>query len=420
MLRFIIAIFLLTNLSAYSSEIEIETTTMGIVKVPIGVVPFTPAGDTVPTLEGQKPWSVIASDLRYSRRFLVKRGKPGGREDFNKDSISVIVTGEYSFTRGKVILDCWLHNYSENSMDLIIGKRYRVSPANLDAAAHRFSDEIIYAMFGEKGIASTRIAFVRKTGADGKDIFVMDYNGKNQTRITNTARLALFPCWGRGNGTIYYTSDRYGKFDLWKTDIFTGKTSRIAATGNMTISPDWNGVENMLVACVAVKGNSEIYIMEDGGGDLKRLTFRYSLESSPSWAPGGYEIAYTSDRSGSPQIYIMDIEGTGTRRLTRRGNYNDAAVWSPNGDRIAYMSQDPSGFNIYTCAPDGSDTRQLTSDAGDNEEPSWSPDGRHLVFTSTREGGRDVFLMDRDGSNVIRLTKTGNCYSPAWSGFMDK
>ena len=48
--------------------------------------------------------------------------------------------------------------------------------------AHKFSDELVYQLFGEKGIAQTKVVFISKKSGN-KEVYTMDYDGANAKRI---------------------------------------------------------------------------------------------------------------------------------------------------------------------------------------------------------------------------------------------
>ncbi|MFH0921383.1 MAG: DPP IV N-terminal domain-containing protein [Fibrobacterota bacterium] len=401
-------------LCAQPEGLFIESTAQGAVKINIAIKPFSPKTPGLTQKPADLPWKVIANDLALSGRFTVTETASTDTALFRSKNIAVYIDGLYDFHEGKVILDGLL--YDALSGNLIVAKQYSVEEGRVRRAAHLFSDEVVYRLFGDKGIASTRLVCVEKAGK-AKEISIVDYDGAGKTRVTNNGWLNLTPAWSPDGKGVVYTSYRQQTPALYVTWIYTGKTDRLTKNNRLNFAPVWNGVEDKIAFASSMNGDCAVYTMEKDGSGLKRLTFHAALESSPSFSPNGYEIAYTSDRTGNPQIYIMDNEGTGTRRLTYEGKYNDAPSWSPKGDRIAYMSMADGRFDIYTIAIDGTDAKRLTKDAGNNEHPSYSPDGRLLVFSSTRAGGTDLYLISEDGGDPVRITFSGNLDSPEWSKY---
>ena len=395
-------------------ELFIESTASGATKLNIAVLGFTPKNGGTARKPSVDPAQVIKSDLKFSGRFNVFETEAPDTSFFRANNISVFIDGKYEIAGDKLLLECALHDAI--SLNQISSKSYSVTESNLRRAAHLFSDEVVYSLFGEKGIASTRIVCTQKHGLS-KEIIVLDYDGHNLTRVTSNNKLNLTPDWSPDNKAVIYTSYRQETPAIYVTWIYTGKTDRLTANNRLNFCPSWNGVEDKIAFASSVHGDCQIYLMDNDGNNLKQLTFRTSIEASPCFSPNGYEIAFTSDRMGNPQIYIMDNEGSNQRRLTFEGKYNDAPSWSPRGDKIAYQSLEEGGFNVYTIEVDGTNVKKLTDKNGQNEHPCFSPDGRLLIFASTRSGGSDLYLMNEDGSDQTRITFSGDLYSPAWSGY---
>lgn len=327
----------------------------------------------------------------------------------------MLVKGSYSLSDGQVVINAWLYDVDRGTQ--ITGRRYTGPPSSIRLMAHKFTDEIIYRLTGERGIAQTKIAFTsRKRGT--KEIFIMDYDGHSPQQVTADRTIVLNPAWSPDGRFIAYTSYREGNPDLFVMD-WTGWNKRVLSrAAGLNASPAWHPSGRRLAVVMSLEGDTEIYVVRLDGHVERRLTRnRGIIDTSPTWSPNGRQVAFVSDRSGTPQIYVMDADGTNIRRLTFEGSYNADPAWSPKGDRIAFVSRRGSPFDIYTMNPDGSNDVQLTHGQGSNESPTWSPDGRYLVFSSTRARGiPDLYLMRADGSAQRRLTYlTGGGSDPVWS-----
>ena len=283
--------------------------------------------------------------------------------------------------------------------------------------AHEFSDELIFQLFGERGIAQTKILFVSKH-LGNKEIFQMDYDGASVIEITRNYSINLVPCWLRDNASIIFTSYQTGAPQLYIKVLPRGKERIFVHSRYLNTGPDYNSIDDEIVYTSSVKGNTEIFRVSESEKNPVRLTYSGALESDPSWSPNGYEIVFTSNRSGAPMLYIMDRDGSNVRRLTYEGNYNTSPSWSPKGDKIAFCRMSPGGqMDIFTISPNGTDLKQLTFDSGSNESPSWSPDGRAIVFSSNRLGRQEIYSMREDGSYQRQITILGQNTAPDWSYF---
>jgi TolB protein len=309
--------------------------------------------------------------------------------------------------------------YDIKAEDRITGKRYTGDNSLLRLMAHRMSDEVVQ-MFGETPFFQTKISFI--SNRDGNDeLYMMDYDGHNQTRLTYNETKDYMPAWSADRRSIAYTAYREENATLWLYSIFEGKRTKIFDQGT-TYSPSFSPDGKKLAFCSSAEdGSGDIFVASLSDNDppeaaqVRRLTFTKSIETAPSWSPTGRQIAFTSDRSGTPQIYIMDAEGSNIERVSFGGNYFDAPAWSPTGDMIVYVSRVNQIFDIYILNLKTNRVIKLTESNARNESPTWSPDSRHIVFSSNLSGTIQLWSIDTDGSNLRRLTSSGENKLPDWS-----
>ena len=250
---------------------------------------------------------------------------------------------------------------------------------------------------------------------DVKEIYIADYDGANQRRITVSRQLNLTPAWSPDGRALAYTTYRPSP-DIVVSFIYQGllqnPTKGVGTNYIPVFSPDGTRIAFMS----GRDGNPEIYVMNVDGSNLRRLTNHPAGDGTPTWSPNGAQLAFVSDRTGTPQIYMMAADGSNVRRLTTNESWADQPTWSPAPfNDIAYAARTGPAFDIKIYDLATGQTRQITMGEGSNERPSYSPNGRHLAFTSTRNGGSQVFTITRDGRDLRQITRAGNNQMPAWS-----
>lgn len=324
----------------------------------------------------------------------------------------MLVRGEFSVKGDRLTVEYRLFDVINRK--LIIAKRYLGTAKELRRFSHSFADEILHSVTGEKGVFTTRIAYV-STQSGNKEIYVMDWDGNNPVPLTKNGSINLNPDFSPDGREIIFTSYKRGNPDLYRRALSSTTEVLLSNRKGLNITGNWSPDGSKIALALSKDGDAEIYTLEKDGGRPSRLTVNPALELYPAWSPDGKHIAFVSDRLGKPQIFTMKADGSDVRRLTTSGSYNVNPRWSPKGDKIAYSRMVNGSFHIFTIAVDGSSDTQLTVD-GSNENPSWSGDGRLICFSSVRSGGGGVYVMRADGSGQRKVSQVkGSFFQPVWS-----
>ncbi len=285
--------------------------------------------------------------------------------------------------------------------------------ASLYDMVHNLSDDLVFVLTGEQGIASTRIAYIVRNAEEWK-LVVKTIDPRSSTSLMRDTQVITTPAWSPLGDRIAFTSYRAGTGDIYTYSFASGSASRIIS-GGVNTAPAWSPDGSRLAYTRSEEGSSDIWLQSISGGSPVRLTARSSIETSASFSPNGLQLIFTSDRVGYPQLYWMSSSGGSAERAGFSHGYCDSPAWSPQGDRIAYCASSGSGFHIFVMNSDGTEIRQVTSRGSMNEDPVWSPTGRHLAFSSDMDGVRSIYIMELNGLTVHRLSTGGESYCPAWS-----
>ena len=280
-------------------------------------------------------------------------------------------------------------------------------------ALHGISDQIEAWVFGKRGIAQTRIAYV----VNG-ELKIVDSDGA-ETRAITTGRGALSPAWSPTGESVVFTVLGNTGTQVQELDVRTGRTRRISQIrAGLNITPIYQPNGNAILYARGTGNGTDLVLAALDSTEPKRITIgRGTDNTQPSYSPDGTQIAFISGRSGTPQVYIMDADGSNIQLLTtfKPGvrSYRASPDWSPDGRAIAYEQQN-GNFQVWMIDLRDRVPKQLTSE-GENEDPSWAPDGRHIVFTSSRGGDKQLWIMDTETGRARQLTHSKGARLAAWS-----
>lgn len=382
--------------------------------------------------------AVLFDDLNFEREFLLIpkdvnstippatsfNDVPFDRwRELNADGI---VVGTVQKTSSGVQVEARLLNVRTRQQ--AFGKVYTASGANPRAFAHQISDELHQTQRGLRGVATTRITF--SSDRDGerisgtienrgvKEIYIADYDGERQTRVTVGRTLNITPAWSPDARAIAYSSYRRGSPNIFISNIYQGTLEEVTKNAGENWLPAWSP-DGTKICFSSTRGGgaAQLYVMNRDGSNVRQLTKDRWINTTPTWSPSGNQIAFVSDRTGSPQIYIINADGLGApQRISTSESYADRPTWSPAPyNEVAFTARTGPGNDIKVIDMATRQVRQLTFGEGSNESPSWSANGRHLAFMSTRAGKSQIFTMARDGKNLRQVTRAGNNYQPDWS-----
>ncbi len=420
LLKFSFAIFLLLVCAVSEARIYIPIDQPSDHKFPIAICNLKGGGD----MSKEIP-NIIRNDLTLSGYFNVL---PWGayenqaeKEGITAESIrfsywtsieaQALVKGSIDSEGGKYVVT--LRLFDPYIPEMLVGKQYTFTKKEMREVAHRFSDEIMEALTGIRGVFNTKITYTAVTRKGGKDIFVMDMDGENARRVTNLKSISLSSSWSPDGSQLAFTSYTRGSPDIYVIGADGKGLKQIVGGGGSKLTPSWAPDASRIAFSSSAAGEADIYTVSPGGGKTARITSSKGIDIAPTWSPDGGAVIFASDRTGGLHLYRASAGGGETHRLTFVGYQNDMPNWSPMGDKVVFAGRDMGAFDIFIMNPDGSNIQRLTLGAGNNEHPTWSPDGRFIVFSSTREGEAAVYLMRADGSNQTKISK-GNGMLPEW------
>ena len=411
---------------AESRELWLELNKQPVRKLPLALPPtIAPAGPTIETAVRQPFFETLKSDLDAEGAFSIVDAAlyPKGY----RDATSADAADRWIASGADELVDTILEVsgdrisaearvYDLKARKLVFGKRYTGGASYVPRIAHSVANDIVKYFTGKPGMFLTSLAFSsdRDGGRGVREIYVMDFDGRNQRRLTSARTLSINPSWDASGQILAFTSYARMFPHLAVVDRDGGSRRDIPTSVELNASPSFAPDGKRIVFAGAAQGNPDIFVVNSDGSGLKRLTTSYAVESTPRWSPIGNQILFTSSLSGTPQLYLMDPDGSNQRKITLAGDWNDEGAWSPDGSKIAFACRNGGDFQICVMNLANGQTVEITTD-GSNGHPSWSPDGLRIAFDCRRGSSTQIYTMNINGEQKVVLTDKGNNSQPSWS-----
>ncbi len=400
------------------AQFRVEVTGVGLTQLPIAIAPFRGEAQAP-----QKMAAIIQADLERSGQFraidaagaaLDETSRPDLTPWRQKGSDSLVVGSITRLADGRFDVRCRLWDVVKG-VD-VGGQSYAVPAGDLRLAAHRIADFIYEKLTGDKGIFSTRIAYVTKAGPK-YNLWVADSDGENAQSALASTESIISPAWSANGSSLAYVSFESRKPVVYVHDISSGKRRLIANFRGSNSAPAWSPDGRTLAVTLSRDGGSQLYTIDANGGEPKRLTQSAGIDTEPVYAPDGRNIYFVSDRGGAPQVYRMPSGGGSPERVTFTGSYNISPAISPDGRWLAYISRINGAFKLQVMELSSQAVTSITDTTAD-ESPSFAPNGKLIVY-ATRQNGREALMTTTlDGKIKARLAgQGGDIREPDWGPF---
>jgi Tol biopolymer transport system component len=214
--------------------------------------------------------------------------------------------------------------------------------------------------------ANGKIAFVHYPGGQ---IYTMNPDGTGPTPLTSGPAVNLEPAWSPDGTKIAFVSHRDEpnpttcspcNTEIYAMDADGGNQTRLTSDPAGDVSPAWSPDGTKIAFESRRTGAGDIYSMNADGTGVARLTTSSDFEDSPAWSPDGTKIAFTA---GATLLRLMNPNGTNQTTIADSGTTElYAPDWSADATKIAYQEHSccdstDNTMEVHTIHRDGTADR---------------------------------------------------------------
>jgi TolB protein len=404
------------------AQLSIEITGAGAQRIPIAIVPFAGESALAPGIS-----TIVRADLERSGFFRGLELPPLSPEPTENTNVNysewrsrladaLLVGSVNTRPDGRFEVRFRLHDVVKQTP--LGGIAYTLNKDQARATAHRISDFVYEKLTGDKGVFSTRIAYVVKRG-NRYELQIADYDGANAETALASFEPIISPAWSPDGKRLAYVSFENKKPVVYIHTLADGKRHVVANFKGSNSAPAWSPDGNRLAVVLSREGGSQMFLINPDGSGLRRLASSSAIDTEPRFSPDGQWIYFTSDRGGTPQIYRMPANGGEPQRVTFEGSYNVSPRISPDGKTLAYITRNDSKFQVALLDLTSRQVQILT-DSDRDESPSFSPNGRMILLATVINERGVLSAVSADGRVKQRLSTTaGDVREPAWGPFVE-
>ncbi len=175
-----------------------------------------------------------------------------------------------------------------------------------------------------------------------KDIYLMNSDGSDIERITNTPYSENFPSWAHTQNKLAFTSDRVGIWNVYIHDFDTDIEYPITNTLTGVFQLSWSADDTKLAFSALSKGGYDIYVLknplkiENGEVVLEKTQWVKKLESE-GLTPSTVTKAYHAKARNIGLKRLAKQDNDFSKYVFAAGYNEDSSKTSANGMKVAQL-----------------------------------------------------------------------------------
>ncbi|UCF08128.1 MAG: right-handed parallel beta-helix repeat-containing protein, partial [Thermoplasmata archaeon] len=189
------------------------------------------------------------------------------------------------------------------------------------------------------------------------------------------------------------------KTNIWVMDIDGTNKTRLTAEPKFEQSPHYSpdGKKIAYTSYLAGGGDWQIHTMDSDGSNKTQLTTESRRYYSPIYHPTNTKIYYVD--GDVDDIFYMDQDGTNVTRVTNFGDASGQSIcFSPDGNYLLYPTYHSNLWRVDLESLD-----RVAIGGPGFYGPEYSKDGTKIAYFVNTGSPRTPYIMDSDGTNNTYL-----------------
>lgn len=216
----------------------------------------------------------------------------------------------------------------------------------------------------------TRLAYVSFEGGRSA-VWVQTLRTGERQRVSARGGLNDAPAWSPdGTRLALAIAGNEGNVDVWLLTLGSGELLRVTEDAAIDTEPVFSPDGQSLYFTSDRGGRPQIYRAPLGGGRPVRVTFEGGYNARPQLSADGSRLAVVTTQGGGYRIGVLDLVGGGLRTLTEGPN-DESPAFAPNGQWLLFASRRGGRAVLTVVAGDSGSRAVLSTAGGDIRSPTW-------------------------------------------------
>jgi len=167
-------------------------------------------------------------------------------------------------------------------------------------------------------------------------------------KITDDTATATEPAFSPDGSHIAFTSTRDGQPEVYVMDADGSNAARLTNSPGLDGDPSFSADGQAVVFHSQRTGHRQVYLQPITSSVAVPLTQEPADNSQPSMSPDGEVIAFVSNRDGNNHIWLMAKDGTNQRPFTRGPQGKESVPHFLRDGTLAYLVEQKEGGRTST------------------------------------------------------------------------